>query len=238
MTGEWHELATGELPRLQTERLAQFGFECGAGVYTYEQDLLGGMFRLLVRAEGDGRVSTMLIDNDSGEPYVLHLVENAQGSFVGKVRTAYRDALDRIGEACGEHGASRGAYVEEILRYVRDTYGDEIEYPWRDMAAASGMETAVIRSHITKKWYAAFMKIHPSKIGLGGSRPISVMNLHGTAEMVAELVDGRRYFPGYHMNRKYWYTICLDGSIPMEELREKIDESFELSQGKKRKYTV
>lgn len=61
-----------------------------------------------------------------------------------------------------------------------------------------------------------------------------VMNLHGTAEQVAALVDGERYFPGWHMNRKYWYTVCLDGSIPMYELQRRIDESFELSQSKKR----
>ena len=79
------------------------------------------------------------------------------------------------------------------------------------------------------------MKIHPSKIGLGGSQSIRVMNLHGTAEQVSNLVDGEKYFPGYHMNRKYWYTVCLDGSVPMNELRGRIDESFNLSQPRGRK---
>lgn len=109
---------------------------------------------------------------------------------------------------------------------MKDAYGDEIEYPWKDMDAA------VIRSHLTKKWYAVFMKIHPSKIGLGGSQSIRIMDLHGTAEQVDALVDREKYFPGYHMNHKYWYTICLDGSVPMEELRERIDESYRLSQPK------
>ena len=184
---------------------------------------------MLVRVSSNGAVSTLLIDTDSNEPYVLHLVENAQGSFVGDVRAAHQDVLNRIGEACGEHGTFCGAYIEEVLRYAKDTYGDEIEYPWKDLDAA------VIRSHVTKKWYALFMKIHPSKIGLGGSQPIRVMNLHGSAEQVANLVDDEKYFPGYHMNRKYWYTVCLDGSVPMDELRERIDESFRLSQPKVRK---
>ncbi|MBQ1855721.1 MAG: MmcQ/YjbR family DNA-binding protein [Anaerovibrio sp.] len=226
---EWHELNVGELPKLLTDKLEPFGFDRDGDAYFYAEDLLAGSFKLHVKVSKDGVVSTMLVDTESEEPYVLHLVENAQGAFVGEVRSAYQAVLDRIGEACGEHGSFHGGYVEELLRYVQETYGDEIEYPWKDMDAA------VIRSHLTKKWYAVFMKVHPSKIGLGGSQPIRIMDLHGTAEQVASWVDGERYFPGWHMNRKYWYTICLDGSVPMDELQRRIDASFALSQPKKRR---
>lgn len=228
LTDEWHGLTAGKLPKLLIDRLEPFGFVRDGDAYFYAEDLLAGSFRLHVKLSEDGVVSTLLMDTESEEPYVLHLVENAQGVFVGEVRAAYQAVLDRIGEACGEHGSFHGVYVEELLRYVQETYGDEIEYPWKDMDAA------VIRSHLSKKWYAVFMKVHPGKIGLGGSQPIRIMNLHGTAEQVAALVDGERYFPGWHMNRKYWYTVCLDGSIPMYELQRRIDESFELSQSKKR----
>lgn len=34
--------------------------------------------------------------------------------------------------------------------------------------------------------------------------------------------------PGYHMNKKHWNTICLDGSIPNSELKSMIDHSFNL----------
>ena len=227
-TDVWHELAVGEIPKLLANKLEPFGFIRDGDAYFYADELLAGSFKLHVKVSNKGLVSTLLMDTESDEPYVLHLVENAQGAFVGEVRAAYQAVLDRIGEACGEHGSFHGGYVEELLRYVQETYGDEIEYPWKDMDAA------VIRSHLTKKWYAVFMKVPPSKIGLGGSQPIRIMDLHGTAEQVASLVDGKRYFPGWHMNRKYWYTICLDGSVPMDELQRRIDASFALSQPKKR----
>ena len=35
--------------------------------------------------------------------------------------------------------------------------------------------------------------------------------------------------PGYHMNKKHWFTICLDGSIAIEEIFCRIDESFALA---------
>ena len=224
----WYELAAGDMPKLLADKLEPCGFRRDGDAYFYAEDLLAGSFRLHVKVSKDGVVSTLLMDTESEEPYVLHLVENAQGAFVGEVRAAYKAVLDRIGEACGEQGSFHGDYIEELLSYVQNTYGDEIEYPWKDMDAA------VIRSHLTKKWYAVFMKVHPSKIGLDGSQPIRIMDLHGTAEQVTALVDGEKYFPGWHMNRKYWYTVCLDGSIPMLELQRRIDESFELSQPKKR----
>lgn len=33
--------------------------------------------------------------------------------------------------------------------------------------------------------------------------------------------------PGYHMNKKYWNTVTLDGSIPRTELFKMIDHSYE-----------
>ena len=34
--------------------------------------------------------------------------------------------------------------------------------------------------------------------------------------------------PGYHMNKKHWNTILLDGSIPDTELLKWIDHSYDL----------
>jgi predicted DNA-binding protein (MmcQ/YjbR family) len=34
--------------------------------------------------------------------------------------------------------------------------------------------------------------------------------------------------PGYHMNKKHWNTVTLDGSIPEHEVRGMIDDSYEL----------
>ncbi len=33
--------------------------------------------------------------------------------------------------------------------------------------------------------------------------------------------------PGYHMNKKYWNTIVLDGTIPSKEIFAMIDHSFD-----------
>ena len=37
--------------------------------------------------------------------------------------------------------------------------------------------------------------------------------------------------PGYHQNKRHWNTVELDGSIPDDELREMIDQSYDLVVG-------
>jgi len=41
--------------------------------------------------------------------------------------------------------------------------------------------------------------------------------------------------PGYHMNKKHWNTIVVDGSIPTKQLKEWIDGSYDLVAAKKKK---
>ncbi|MGN6802675.1 MAG: MmcQ/YjbR family DNA-binding protein [Ginsengibacter sp.] len=41
--------------------------------------------------------------------------------------------------------------------------------------------------------------------------------------------------PGYHMNKKHWNTIIVDGSVPREELKEFIKNSYQLIAPKNRR---
>src|SRR5581483_10014222 len=34
--------------------------------------------------------------------------------------------------------------------------------------------------------------------------------------------------PGYHMSKKHWNTVVIEGSVPLSELRSMIDHSYEL----------
>jgi predicted DNA-binding protein (MmcQ/YjbR family) len=40
--------------------------------------------------------------------------------------------------------------------------------------------------------------------------------------------------PGWHMNKKHWNTIVVDGSVSAKQLKEWIDWSYELVAGKKK----
>ena len=38
--------------------------------------------------------------------------------------------------------------------------------------------------------------------------------------------------PGYHLNKRHWNTVELDGSVPADELAELVDHSWELVVGR------
>lgn len=42
--------------------------------------------------------------------------------------------------------------------------------------------------------------------------------------------------PGYHMNKKHWNTIVVDGSVSSKQLKEWIDDSYELVKPKPKKF--
>ncbi|MFT3908652.1 MAG: MmcQ/YjbR family DNA-binding protein [Ferruginibacter sp.] len=39
--------------------------------------------------------------------------------------------------------------------------------------------------------------------------------------------------PGYHMNKKHWNTVIVDGTLPKKLLVEMISDSYQLVRGKK-----
>lgn len=41
--------------------------------------------------------------------------------------------------------------------------------------------------------------------------------------------------PGYHMNKKHWNTIVVDGILSTRQLKEMIDHSYQLVSGKKKR---
>ncbi|MDF2384241.1 MmcQ/YjbR family DNA-binding protein [Nostoc ellipsosporum NOK] len=41
--------------------------------------------------------------------------------------------------------------------------------------------------------------------------------------------------PGFHMNKKHWNTIVIDGSVPAKLIKEWIDHSYELVSNPKKK---
>lgn len=42
--------------------------------------------------------------------------------------------------------------------------------------------------------------------------------------------------PGYHQNKAHWNTIILDGTVPEEEIKRMIAESYDLCIKKQKKY--
>ena len=212
--------------RADPEKLRAYGFRVTDGAYLYEQPILDGAFTLRVRVCADG-ADACLIDAATDEPYTLFLVEDAQGSFIGEVRAAYCDALSAVAEACFAKTVFQSGYSQSVIEYARNTYGDELEFLWE-----KSPKNAILRRKDNRKWYAALLTIAKSKLGAFPDEEIEVLDLRAAPEAIPDMVDGKRVFAGYHMNKKHWITLPLDGTLPAEEICAMLGTSYALAKGK------
>lgn len=64
---------------------------------------------------------------------------------------------------------------------------------------------------------------------LGGLEPPFSINLKCDPEKAIELREEYDYVrPGFHMNKKHWNTIDLDGSVNGNRVKEWIEDSYNL----------
>ena len=204
--------------------LIPFGFIEDESAYTYSTGLVGGQFEMTVTIAKDGELSADVIDGVSKERYVLHRISGASGAFVGTIREEYERVLTAIAEACFEPDVFKSENARQVIQYAREKYQDELEFLWQRFS-----ENAILRRKDNKKWYAALLVLQKKKLGLDEAGVVDIIDLRGKPDDISALVDGQKYFPGYHMNKKHWFTICLDGSVPVEEIYCRIDESFALA---------
>ncbi|WKD48439.1 MmcQ/YjbR family DNA-binding protein [Microbulbifer spongiae] len=64
---------------------------------------------------------------------------------------------------------------------------------------------------------------------LGDYRGVDATNLKcdlGEAQALRDIFSG--VLPGYHMNKKHWNTVLLDGSVPDFEIERMADRSYGL----------
>lgn len=206
------------------DKLTAYGFIKDADKYSYSAVLSESGFKMTVSITGQGKVSTVLVDPEFNEPYTLHLTSGAVGSFVGSVREEYENILTDIAEKCFEPDVFKSEQAKEIIAYVKNKYNDELEYLWEKFP-----DNAVVRREDNKKWYAVLLTVSKRKLGLESDETVEIIDLRMKPESLAELTDNVRYFPGYHMNKKHWLTIILDGSVQLREICARIDESYQLA---------
>ena len=210
--------------KIDFKKLEEFGFKLIDNSYYYQTLLLKNQFKMSVKISLDNSIFTEIIDTETNEPYVLHLLEIKRSGYSEKIYKAYSEILEKIKKVCFEDEIFKANYTKEIVAYVKNKYGDELEFLWE-----KSPKNAVVRRKSSNKWYAVILTIPKRKIGLESDEVIEVINLHNIPKEIEKLIDYKRYFPAYHMNKKHWCTICLDGTIELKEIYKKIDISYELA---------
>lgn len=206
------------------KRLLAFGFKNDGCNYVFSTKLADGQFVMTVCISAVWKVLTEVVDSETGESYALVKISDANGAFVGNVRKEYENILMAIYEKCFDKNIFKSDYAKLIISYIEDKYKDKIEFLWTKFP-----KNAIFRRKDNAKWYVALLTVAKRKIGKDGNGDIEIIDLRIEPSEMDALIDGKKYFLGYHMNKKHWFTICLDGSVKIENIFNYIDASYILA---------
>ena len=98
---------------------------------------------------------------------------------------------------------------EELRGYLLGRLGSTAEYPF-------GPDTAVFK--IRGKMFALVPDDEPLRLNLKCD-PDEALFLRDIYPAVQ---------PGYHMNKRHWNTVTIDGSVPVDVLQRMIKDSYAL----------
>ena len=77
------------------------------------------------------------------------------------------------------------------------------------------------------------MKVPGEKLGLDEKTLVDIIDVKADPTMIDMLIQTYGFLPGYHMNKRHWLTILLDGSVRDAQVLDFLDMSYDLIDGSK-----
>ena len=212
-----------ESKAIDYEKLCDYGFSKKGNRYCYESSICDDHFKVVVELSKEIQTSKV-IDLELNEEYVLVDVEKASGDFVGKVKEEYEILLKQIVKKCSTPDVFKSKQAEYVIKYIKEKYNDSLEFLWEKFP-----NDAVWRNKNNNKWYGVLMVLSEGKLGIDSNKIIDIIDLRYQKEKINEIIDNKKIFSGYHMNKNNWITIKLDESVDIKDIYKLIDNSYKLS---------
>ncbi len=203
------------------QKLLKYGFLKINNYYVYENNIYDNHFKVVVEISKDIKRSKV-VDLVTNQEYILVDIKDADGSFVYKVREEYQNILNDIIKNCSVPNVFKSVQAKKVIKYVNEKYNDDLEYLWEKFP-----NNAIFRNKNNNKWYALLLVLPESKLKLKSEKIIDVLNLRYTKN--ENIINNQNIFEGYHMNKKNWITIKLDGSVNLNKIYKLIDNSYNIS---------
>lgn len=114
---------------------------------------------------------------------------------------------------------------KELEEYIIETYKVNGESPWIKFP-----NYIVFRHDINQKWFALIMNISKKKLGLTENSDMDVLNVKYDPLMIESFKMETGIYSGYHMNKRFWISVALDGSVNEEKIKTLLDISYKLTE--------
>lgn len=208
--------------KYKKDKLLKFGFKESNNKYILDKISTNKAFTFHIEIE-DKTILSTVIDNSIQDEYLPFYIENLNGEYVGSIRDEYNLLIKTILSTCYEKDY-KNKTLKKVISYVDKTYDAKPEYLWEDSP------NTFVFKHKGAKWFAIIMDVTYKKVGINSNEIVNVMNIKVPTEDIENLLKEPGIVPAYHMNKKHWISILLDGSIDINRIIELIDISFNLTQ--------
>ncbi len=212
-----------ENKNIEYDKLVSYGFVKKDTNYIYEKHLQDHSFKVVVEISAEKQVSKV-IDLETNEEFILVDVKHSVGDFVGTVKEEYGNLLKDILDKCTTPNVFKSKQAKEVIQYEKEKYADDLEYLWKKFP-----NNAIWINKKNNKWYGALLVVAENKLGVASDKVVDILDLRYPKENIRKIIDNKKVFEGYHMNKEHWITIRLDGSMDINEIFQFIDLSYDLS---------
>ncbi|MDG3131542.1 MmcQ/YjbR family DNA-binding protein [Streptococcus suis] len=201
--------------------LIPFGFLFADNRYTYREVFMEGQFEAVFEVDESGQLSSYVWDCEMEEVYIGHLVTVPAGAFVSQVRKDYQEILARVEKTCCTALPFSQNQSNRIAQHVKEKWGDLPDYPF-----AKSPKTGSFRHPANQKWYALVTQVKRSQLGDSTDQElVEIVNLKVDGREIAELLSQSGIYPAYHMSKKTWVSVLLDGTVDDQTILTLLEKS-------------
>jgi len=207
--------------KYKEDKLTKFGFIKEKNKYILNQLSTNKEFTFHIEIN-DKKVTSSVIDNSTNEEYMPFYIETINGEYVGMIRDEFELLIKSVLSTCYEKDYQNDT-VHQLIKYVKEEYEVKPEYLWGDLP------NTFVFKHKEAKWFGIVMDIPYNKIGIDSKEIVYVLNVKVQTEEIPNLLKIPGIVPAYHMNKKYWISILLDGSVDLKTIINLVNTSYNLT---------
>lgn len=123
-----------------------------------------------------------------------------------------------------ENGGSVMSIKTAVTDYVATLENCQVDHPFSKFP-----EYEVLRHTSNRKWFGLIMSIEKTKLHLPGPGTVEIIDIKIDPELLSILKNGSGYFFAYHMNKKHWLTVLLDGTVAENQVINLVKDSYFLT---------
>lgn len=202
---------------LKEENLVGYGFIREGNYYKLKKSLDDKDFYCVFVITN--KIFDVRVFESDGEEYLPFYIKKNNGSYSAKIKEKVELLIADILFNCFQ----RTNIKEQLIEYVKDKFQTIPEYPWKKDPTSATLKTAN-----SNKWYGLIMNIPFQALKINKSGNIDVLNVKVDPDKINSLIDRIHYFPAYHMNKKHWLSIILDGDVDLDVVKELLTKSYKL----------